>query len=576
MGTIQGRVVQVRPERGEARIAALGETPIPVGGRGQVQSRIGPVDFRVVTTIQANEALVREERRGEFSQVRVGDTVFLYPNSKEVSDAAKESLEQLDRLLGGEPLLSTDLSEAAPDFLAEVTGETLDDYEAWLLQLEGESIAPPVPPVGAPRREEIPFYPDLKTHQTVRTGVDYDRFVFNATTEEGSPRRVEEQIGRFLRWRYDRSGDLWENHFVRFENDFEANDYSTYEEMSFHERRELPNGDSLWWDNRSIWKVFQNDQGDSYLLNDFETRYVKKLSDRWDWQTGLRAEWKREYDTETDDGYKRGTLLSEWNYRDGFDKWFDFSYEFAREVRNDPRNRPQDYWEHRLEAQYYLFGGDWTYDLFAESYYRDYNQPGSEQDEFVSLLTGSARRKLSDTWTLGLRTEFEPRFYPTTNDTNSNAVRADLTPFLEYASGGSLFLSLEPRVSQVFHFGRVSDDVVLGPTLPRKKSDGDYREAGLGFSLNWLADERWRLSLFQDVYHRWFPHGETGAIAFYLFDFPRLADSTNLYSSFSVDYLCSEDLELSFRVSHTRQLFRTFDDNDTSSFNAGIEAVYRF
>jgi hypothetical protein len=455
----------------------------------------------------------------------------------------------------------------------------MDDYEAWLLELESESL-PAIEPsleVLEDIEEEIPFYPDIQTSQYIRTGVDYDRFVFTATEEVEATVQTREQIGRYFHWDFLQEGDLWEGDYLRFENDFEANDIFVHEEVDLYREIELPGGDRYWWRNRSLWRNYLNDQGDPFLLEDFEVRRIRPISEEWERQIGLRGIYKKEYRTDSDDGYFRGSFLYEWNYRKDFDRWFDLSYEFTSETRNDPERAELDYLEHRIYWQYFRFEEDWSMDLYGDSYYRDYNQPGTEEDEVLSLFTGTLRRKMDAEWTRGYRARLEPRFYPTTADLDSNAVGVQVSTFLEYSKeDGSLFLTLEPRVGQVFHFGRVPSDIVLSPGLPRDKSDGDFREAGLGFSLSWYPNERWRVNLFEDIYHRWFPAGETGETAFYLFDFPRIADSTNLFSSFSVDYLCSENLEISLRASHTKQIYSQYDENDTESLNVGIEALYRF
>jgi hypothetical protein len=575
---LSGRVTDVRVDRGEVRVALTSQDGVQIGDRGQIQSRSGPVDIRVIGIDSPGEVRAREERRGGIEPVRSGDTVILFPSAARVEEEAAKSLTNLDRLLTREQAGPLEALELAPDFLAEVTGTTLEDYEMWVQILESEPLESigelEVPLIGP--KEALPVYPDIATYQTIQTGVDYDRFVFNATQTETAGEVVREQIGRFFRWNYVQSGDVWKDRFLRFENEFEANEIFLFEEMDFRRDYEFANGDRFWWENRAIWKVFLNEQGDPFVLDDFETRYVRKLSEKWGWQTGLIAQHKREYNTDSDDGYSRMTLLSEWNYRDGFERWFDVAYEFTREVRNDPERDEQDYWEHLIETQFFQFEEDWSLDLFGEFFYRDYNQPNDEQDVYNGLVIGTGRRKLSDRWTLGLRNTVEPRYYPTTEDVNTNAIRAEAAPFVEYKRDGKLFVTAEPRVSQVFHFGEVSDNIILGPGVPRDKSDGDYREAGISLSASWFPNDQWRLSLYQDTYRRWFPHGETGESAFYLFDFPRIADSVNFFGSLSVDYLCSEDLELSFRVSHTRQVYDTFDENDTESLNIGVEATYRF
>lgn len=575
---LQGRVTDARPERGEVRIAIPPPGVVRVGDRGQIQSRSGPVDIRVIGLDTPGQVRAREERRGAVEPVRPGDSVLLFPSVARIEEEAAQSLTNLDQLLSREETEPLEALELAPDFLAEVTGATLEDYELWLRLLESESvesigeaeILPLLP------KEPVPIYPDIDTYQTIQTGVDYDRFVFNATQTETADEQVREQIGRFFRWNYVQSGEPWKDQLLRFENEFEANEIFLFEEMDFRRDYEFSNGDRFWWENRAIWKVFLNDQGDPFFLDDFESRYVKKLSDKWDWQTGLIAQHKREYNTDTDDGYSRMTLLSEWNYRDGLERWFDIAYEFTREVRNDPERDEQDYWEHLIETQFFQFEEDGSLDLFGEVFYRDYNQPNDEQDLVNGLLIGTGRRKMSDRWTLGVRNTLEPRYYPTTEDVNTNAIRAEAAPFLEYNRDGKLFVTAEPRIGQVFHFGEVSDRIILEPGVPRDKSDGDYREAGFSLSASWFPNEKWRLNLYQDTYRRWFPHGETGETAFYLFDFPRIADSVNFFGSVSVDYLCSKDLEISFRVSHSRQMYDTFDENDTESLNVGVEATYRF
>lgn len=98
----------------------------------------------------------------------------------------------------------------------------------------------------------------------------------------------------------------------------------------------------------------------------------------------------------------------------------------------------------------------------------------------------------------------------------------------------------------------------------------------MNLSLSWFPNERWRVNLFEDVFHRWFPHGETGVTAFYLYDFPRIADFTGVLSTVSIDYIPRKDLEISLRAAHAKQFYDVFDENESSSFNIGLEATYRF
>jgi len=572
-----GRVIEVRPDSGEATLRFPEGTAPVAGSAGFIQSRRGSVDFRVTQARSEFEVVVREEDRDSMSGVQAGDRAFLYPSHSAVLRQTEESFGRIDALLEGLPPERESVLEQAPDLLADVTAEVLGDYEAWLLQLEAEDL-PIVPDLEgrAPPVLDLPLYPDLEVRQTLRTGVDYDQFVFHATSESGAPRRTERQIGRYARWNYIESGDLDRYRNLYFENELEVNQDFLYEEMDFTVKRELPNGDRFWWENRSILKVFQNDQGDSFLQNDFEARYVKKLSDKWEWQKGIDLDFRHEYETDRDDGYLHGTFISEWNYRDGFDKWVDIGYELTREIRNDPENRSQDYWEHRLLTHVFSIEDEVSFDFDGDFYYRDYNQPGSEEDEFISVWTATCRRRLSDSLSKGWRLTMEPRFYPTTEDLNSNALRAELARLYEYTEGTELFVTFEPRFGQVFHFGSVPEEIPLDPRLPRDKSDGDYREAGLNLSVSWFPSEKWRVNFFEDVYHRWFPQGETGVTAFYLFDFPRIADFTGTFTSLSVDYIPQKDLEFSFTLSHSKQFYDTFDENESSTFNVGLEATYRF
>ncbi len=574
---LPGRVLEVRPDRGQATLRFSVTTELSTGSLGFIQSRQGPVDFRVTNKLSESDINVREENRQTMSAVRVGDRALLYPSKSVLLKQTEDSFDKIDRLLESIPTEDKSILEQAPDLLADVTDETLLDYEAWLLQLESEEISiSPDSTMDSLGKDMKPHYPDLEVNQTLRTGVDYDQFVFHATSEFEAPRRTERQIGRFVSWNYVESGDLDSERHLYFENEIELNQDFFYEEMNFTVKRDLPSGDRFWWDNRSIWKVFQNDQGDSFVQNDFEARYIQKLSDEWEWQRGFEIDLRHEYEADRDDGFIRGTLISEWNYREGFDKWVDIGYELTRESRFDSDNSSQDYWEHRLLTHVFTLDDDVSFDFDGDFYYRDYNQPGSEEDEFISVWTATCRRRLNDSFSKGWRLTMEPRFYPTTEDLNSNALRAELARLYEYSKGTELFVTVEPRFGQVFHFGEVPDDIPLDPRLPRDKSDGDYREAGMNFSVSWFPNDQWRVNLFEDVYHRWFPEGETGATAFYLFDFPRIADFTGTYSSLSVDYIPKESLQFSLTVSHSKQFFDTFDENESSTFNVGLEATYRF
>lgn len=571
-----GWVIEVRADRGEAVVRFPEGAEVSVGDAGTIYSRQGPVDFQVSSLRTPSEGVVRFEDDGRIEGVRPGDRASLRLPLSRVRREVSESLDRIDALLmdaSPEAMIPIDL---APDLLTRATGETLLDYEAWLLQLESEEVAPAFRISEPPPTERPPTFPNLTTRQWLRTGVDYDQFVYHATGEAGAPRLTERQIGRTVRWNLLRSGSLDPHRRLSFENRFEANQDFVYEEMNLGVQRELPGGDRFWWNNRSILKVFQNDQGDSFFQNDLEARHVRKLSENWEWQRGVRLDWRTEYDETRDDGFLRGSVLSEWNYRDGFDSWGDLGYELTREIRNDSENSSQEFWEHRLYGRWFQFEEDSRFDFSADFFYRDYNQPGTEEDEFTSVWTAAVRRRASDQLMKGWRLTLEPRLYPTTEDLNSNAVRAEAARIYEFNRGSELFLSLEPRIAQVFHFGEVPDDIPLDPRLPRDKSEGDYREAGLNFSLSWFPNERWRVNLFEDVYHRWFPHGETGVTAFYLYDFPRIADFTGVLSTLSIDYIPRKDLELSLRASHTKQFYDVFDENESSSFNIGLEATYRF
>lgn len=572
-----GRVIDIRSERGQATLRFPPGSSLEAGATGLIQSNRGPVDFRVVNLPNESEATVREERRGSFTDVRIGDRALLYPTRKTILEKTSESLDRIDALIEERASADTNVPSSAPDLLAEVTDEVLLDYEAWLMLLESETVVPELPIELEEIDETKPsIYPDLEVRQTLRTGVDYDQFVFHATGEEHAPRETRRQIGRYLRWNYVELGDLDPQRNLFFENELEANQDFLYEEMDFTVKKDLPNGDRMWWDNRSIWKAFNNNQGDSFIQNDLEVRHVRKLSKEWEWQRGFELDFRHEYEAEQDDGYLRGTFISEWNYREGFDKWVDIAYEFTREVRNDPENRSQEYWEHRLLTHVFSLRDEVSFDFDGDFYYRDYNQPGSDEDEFISVWTATCRKSVSDEFSKGWRLTMEPHLYPTTEDLNSNALSAELARLYEYTSGTELYVTVEPRFGQVFHFGEVPADIPLDPRLPRDKSDGDYREAGMNLSVSWFPNEQWRINLFEDVYHRWFPAGETGVTAFYLFDFPRIADFTGTYSSLSIDYIPEEDLEFSLNVSHSKQFYDTFKENDSSSFNIGLEATYRF
>jgi hypothetical protein len=562
-------VVDVNAERGMARLSLSEPSTVHPGNRGEILGRGGAAEFTVESAGRM-EVRVRAEREGGFEEVRVSDTAVIYPAASRVLDSAEKSFQNIDSLLAKPEKAPETALEAAPDLLSDVTGDVLLDYEAWLQQLESEPSAIPGSKEALPkekkRKKKIPFYPNFRVSQRIRTGVDYDRTVTDSTAEV--------ETGRFLLWDYERRGEWWKDHDYRLENELEKTDDFIYEEFDYRVRRTLWNGDRFWWRNRFIWKDFQHKVGDSFLYDDFEVRRIKRLSENWDWQRGLEVQARREYEADVDHGYTRLRGISEWNYHKDYDTFFDLSYELTKELRNAPEDADQEYLDNLLFMRYSKNLDDWDFYVTGREEYRDYPQPGNQSDRLYSEWYGSARRKFTDEWSAGIQGRLEGGYYRFTEDRDSNYVVVELSPFLDYWGEKTSF-SLSPRIAQAHYFGSVPEEIFLQEGFPRDKSEADYREVGFYASFSWFPDEVWRLTLSNDLYHRWFPGGETGAVVDYL-EALLLADSTSNLASLYLTYRPCKTLEFSVFVSHSVEIHGEYTENDFSNFNAGLEALYRF
>lgn len=565
---VTGRVVDVDAERGEARLAVPDSDGIDRGARGEILGRGGPVEFSVQST-SGNSVVVRDSNRDGFANVQPGDTAVLFPSPSRLLEDSQSRIEAIDRLLAApqeQPVLTL---EQAPDLLADVTGEVLEDYEAWLHQLEGESaVIPSTTKTEAAElgRSEIPVYPNYEVFQELRSGVDYDRTVTDSTAEN--------RIGRFASWEYEVLGELWEGIEYRANNLLEQNESYLIDEFDFRFDREFGNGDRFWWRNRAALKVFRNDEGDSYVYDDLEARYVRKISENWEWQRGVEIETRQEYEASPNRGFSRFRGILEWNYQKDYETFFDLSYELTQEIRSADEDAEQEYLEHLVDARYSTVLGKWDLYGTIRSEYRDYAQPEDQSDYWVTEGYGSARYKLTDEWSTGVQARTDVRKYFFTEDFDSDSLFGELAPFLDYW-GEEFSLSFSPRIGGRHYLGEVPDDVILLSDSPRDKSDGDWFEAGFYASLSWYPNERWRVTVSEDIAHRWFPNGETGEFVSYL-DALLIADSTTNLVSIFVSYEPRENLEFSASATHNIEIHPTYDENDFSNLHLGLEVIYRY
>ena len=563
---IRGRVTEVEVDRGEAMVIVPETEGIRTGVRGEVLSRGGAREVRVVN-VRGRDVRVRARNEAAFESVRVGDTVIFFADRREIVESVEESLKTLDELLGAVEPREVSTLEMAPDLAADVTGDILIDYEAWLLQLESEESAiPEIEKKKTRDLKDIPFYPNRVVEQRLRIGTDYDRTVADASAENS--------VDQFVRWNVDVDGEWWEGHTYRFGNEMEWNEKFFFEEIDYRVDHELPNGNRYWWRNRAVLKSFARNEGDSFLFNDFEARFIRKLSEEWEWELGGAFEGRHEYEANPDGGFMRGRFISEWNYRKGYDTWMDIGYELTREVRNATDDHDQNYWEHLLNFRYFHSDGDWEYYVTGLEEYRDFNQANNQSDQLRSEWFGEARKRLSDEWAAGLRGRIESDLYRLTDDFDSNRLLGELEPFLDY-TGETLSLSFAPRFAYNHFLGSVPGDVVLLEGEPRKKSDGDSGEVSVYISATWFPNNEWFITASNDLSYQWFPHGETGAFASYL-DAELLANSYSNFASLSIRHQCSEAAEISIYVSHSIQRYTRFNENDFETFHAGIEWLYRF
>jgi hypothetical protein len=563
---LQGRVVDVRTEQGEARLSISDKEGLSVGQRGEIQSRSGPVEF-TVESIGTAEVRVRERRNGEFEKVRNGDRVILYLTRTNLVTHVEGSLKNLDSLLAPTLEIPKSVLETGPDQLESVTGETLIDYEAWLKQLESEPSAIPAPPsqVAPKKRGKIPFYPDIEIHQEVQSGADFNRSVSDTTSEE--------TIGRFLRWNYFYRNEWWQDNHWSLENDLQQSDQYRYDELDLRKQVVLWNGDERWYRNRTLWKDYSGDNGESFLYDDLEARQIHKISTEWEWQTGVELETRQEYKADINRGYTRFSGISEWNYQKD-ETWLDIGYALTREIRSATDDADQQYLENLLTLRYSKTIGEWELYLTGREEYRDYEQAENRSDRLESEWFGSLQRKLNEKWTTGIEVNLESDLYRYTEDFDSDNLLLELAPTLDYW-GDEYSLSFSPRLTWKHFLGEVPREIPLPEGSPYQKSEGDYFEVGFYSGVTWFPTPEWHISLSNDLAQRWFPAGETGETVGYL-DALLLAESINNLASLYIDYRPSKNVEISLYVTHTIEVFSQYSENDFSTFNAGIEASYLF
>lgn len=564
---VRGRVADVRPERGEARLSVSDGKDLQPNSEGEIMTRQGPVDF-LIERISGGDIRIRERRRGDFEKIRVGDLARLYVPASRVLEKAEKSLKEIDQLLETPIEQPPSPLESAPDLLGEVTGDLLLEYEAWLNELEAETLETPSEeePPPTPRKEKIPFYPNLKVENTIRSGVDINRTVSDTTSEITH--------GRFILWNYQRRLEWWKDNNSRLENQLEQSNEYLYEELDYRRNTTTWNGDHVWWRNRALIKDYRIEGIDSFFYDDFEARRIHKLSPEWQWQRGIEVETRQEYEAKPNRGYLRLRGISEWNYYDEEDTWLDIGVEITQEVRMSGEDSEQEYTEALLTLHYSTRLGDWDFYVTGREEYRDYNQAENRSDRLASEWFGTLRKELTEKWTGGFQWRIEANNFRYTRDYDSDSLLLELAPTLDYW-GDEISLSLSPRLTGKHFFGKVPAGILLFPGSPGNKSEGDWVEAGLYTGLTWTPVPAWRITLSNDIAQRWYPAGETGVTVTYL-EAELLADSLNNLASLSVVYQPRREIEISAFVTHSVEVFSQYDENDFSTFDAGIEATYRF